>query len=105
MATAAKRRTYLSDEALPGDWMDYSLGARSLPFISSEGGVGSFTLTGGQPSVVNTLFDRLSNFRSKGKDRGSSFQKFMNMMNNPDSIVEDKMKVPTGFAAFAQYGQ
>lgn len=105
MSTASKRRAYLSDDALPGDWMDYSIGSRSLPFISSEAGLGSFSMTGGQPTVIGSLFNRASQFRSKDQDRGTSFQRFMNLMNNPDSIVENKMKVPAGFAAFAQYGQ
>lgn len=103
MATPSTRRSYLSDDALPSDWLQYSIGSKSLPFISTAGASTAF---GEQPNtLIRSLFNRASEFKPKSGDRGNTFQKFLNLMSNPDALAQDKMQVPPAFATFSQFGQ
>jgi hypothetical protein len=105
MAAASTRRSYLSDEALPSEWMQYAIGSRSLPFSPSNSGVGTVSLGEKPDTLIGRLFDKASAFKSQGPDQGSSFQRFLNLTMDPEGIVERKMKVPVGFSVFSQLGE
>lgn len=94
MARPYQRRSYL-DSGLPSEWLDYSTGSRAAPFISTGSSLGS--LVGKNPSLIGATFDKLSAFEPKEKDKGSLFERFLNLQANPQSIVEEKIKLPAGF--------
>jgi len=95
MARPSQRRSYL-DSSLPSEWMDYSTGARSLPFISV--GANSGSLFGNKnPTLIGAIFDKKSAFESKGAAPASMFERFLNLQRNPEGIVESKMRLPAGF--------
>lgn len=95
MAKASTRREYLAN-SLPSEYNEYATGLRSLPFISTRGAFGS--LTGSQsPTLISSIFDQKSKFESKTVSPGSSFERFLNLQRDPNSLIAEKMKVPAGF--------
>ena len=94
MSRFYKRAEYL-DSYSPGDAT--RLLGQSFPFLSLPASTGS--LAGlPQKSVMGAIFDSASKFQSKNPDQGASFQRFLTLQNNPDALLNSKLKVPTGFS-------
>jgi hypothetical protein len=86
-----KRSEYLnsSSELLPGDYNEWRYGERGIsPFISTD------------QSLIGNEFNKLSKF--KPGDAGDSFQTFLTLQNNPNALIESRLKLPAGFVAFSQ---
>lgn len=95
MARPSQRRSYL-DSSLPSEWLEYSTGSRSMPFVSVGSNLGA--LYGNKsPTLIGAIFDKKSAFESKGPTPGSMFERFLNLQRNPEGIIEGKMRLPAGF--------
>ncbi len=96
MARPSQRRSYL-DSSLPSEWLEYSTGSRSLPFVSVGSSIGS--LYGAKnPTLIGAIFDKKSAFESKAPNASSMFERFLNLQRNPESLVDSKMRLPAGFS-------
>ncbi len=95
MASLRNRSDYL-DDYTPGEASSLLGGSRYTAFTSLPGSLGN--LSGeNKRSLIGRIFDRLSTFESNEKSPGDNFQRFLSLYQNPDKLVEDKMKVPVGF--------
>lgn len=95
MARASLRRTYL-DSSLPSEWNEYTLGARSAPFVSVGADLGSL-LQRPSTTLIGATFDKKSAFESKTQAPGSLFERFLNIQRDPNSLMSGRMKFPSGF--------
>ena len=95
MARLRNRLEYL-EEYSPGDASELLGGSRYSEFLSLPGNLGD--LSGRAPTTyTSALFDKLSKFTSDDKDKGTNFERFLNLQRNPDYLTEAAMKLPTGF--------
>jgi hypothetical protein len=96
MTSLKNRQTYLGSDYTPGEVSELLKGERYTSFGDLPYSFGD--LSGkDQPTYTSVGFDRLSKFKSEQKDPGSMFQRFLALQNNPTSLVESKMRLPTGF--------
>lgn len=94
MANLRNRQDYL-DSYTPGEASELLRGSRYQSFTALPGALGDLSGTP-KTSYMGLLFDKISEFESKVPDRGGNFQRFLSIYNNPDSLANAKMKVPTG---------
>jgi hypothetical protein len=95
MASLRNRADYL-DDYTPGEASSLFGGKRFIDFTSLPGTLGD--LSGpSRNTFAGRMFDSLSTFRSKSQDPASNFERFLSLYQNPDALVEKKMKVPVGF--------
>ena len=98
MARFRNRLEYL-DEYSPGDTSELLGGSRFSRFASLPDNFGD--LSGEEPKTyTKLLFDRLSAFEPEEDDKGSNFQRFLALHNNPDYLASKTMKLPVGFNQF-----
>jgi hypothetical protein len=95
MASLRNRSAYL-DDYTPGEASSLLGGNRYTNFTSLPGSLGNLSGTN-RRSLVGSIFDQLSSFKSKEDFPGGNFQRFLSLYQNPDKLAEDKMKVPVGF--------
>jgi len=94
MTRPSQRRSYL-ESSLPSEWLEYSTGSRSNPFIST--GAASGSLGRKNPTLIGAIFDKKSAFESKNADPSTLFERFLNIQRNPQSLIESRLKLPAGF--------
>jgi hypothetical protein len=95
MSRLRNRLEYL-DSYSPSEASELLRGARYSDFLSLPNKFGD--LSGRAPTTyMSAFFDKLSDFESKEKDKGTHFERFLALQNNPDSLVQKTVKLPTGF--------
>jgi len=95
MASLRNRADYL-DDYTPGEASSLLSGNRYSSFTSLPGSLGD--LSGPSSNTfAGRMFDALSTFKSKSQDPAGNFERFLSLYQNPDALVEKKMKVPVGF--------